>query len=71
MITEDIIKERLLIKISAKNETIEKLAEKLDILPKKISNFLEGNGKFALDTFANLCKILDVDPSYILGITNE
>lgn len=25
----------------------------------------------ALDTFANICAVLDVDPAYILGITDN
>ncbi|MDE6965822.1 MAG: helix-turn-helix domain-containing protein [Clostridiales bacterium] len=47
------------------------LATKLGISQPTVSQYLSGKVMPSLETFANLCKILDVDPSYILGITNE
>lgn len=42
------------------------LAELLGISPATISHYLRGDKFPALDTLANLCRILDVSPAYIL-----
>jgi len=44
------------------------IAKKINVSQQMISSYLCGRNLPALDTFANLCVILDVDPSYILGI---
>ena len=36
-----------------------------------VSHYVKGDKLPALDTFANLCAVLDVDPSYILGLTEH
>lgn len=70
MVTLDIIRSRLIeaIKLSGIKKT--ELAEKLNIKPPTVSQYLSGRAMPALDTFANLCAVLDVDPSYILGLTD-
>jgi len=42
------------------------IAKKLGIRHQQISCYLKGQKMPALDTFANLCKLLDVDTNYIL-----
>ncbi len=44
------------------------LARLLGVSQSLISHYLHGNKMPALDTFANLCKILDVDANDILCI---
>lgn len=44
------------------------LARLLGVSQSLISHYLHGNKMPALDTFANLCKILDVDTNDILCI---
>lgn len=68
MITLNQIQERLAEAISQSGMTQTKLANLLNIKPTQISSYLHGRKMPALDTFANLCKILDVDANEILGI---
>ena len=42
------------------------LAEKLNLTQSTIAHYIKGDILPALDTLANLCKILDVDANYIL-----
>ena len=42
------------------------LARKLNIRQSNISHYIKGDKMPALDTLANLCKLLDVDTNYIL-----
>ncbi len=44
------------------------LAKLLGVSQSLISHYLHGNKMPALDTFANLCKLLDVDANDILCI---
>lgn len=46
------------------------LAKKLNISQSAIAHYIKGDIMPALDTFANLCVILDVDPADILGTSN-
>lgn len=46
------------------------LARKLNVSHQTIGQYLSGRSMPALDTFANLCIVLDVDPAYILGVTD-
>ena len=45
------------------------LAKLLGVSQSLISHYLHGNKMPALDTFANLCKLLDVDANDILCIS--
>ena len=47
------------------------IATKLGIRQSVVSDYLRGKKMPALDTFANLCKILDVDPADILCINDK
>lgn len=46
------------------------LARRLNIKQPTVAQYISGRSMPALDTFANLCVILDVDPADILG-TND
>ena len=50
----------------AKEGNITKASEKLNVSQSNIAHYIRGDIMPALDTFANLCDILDVDPAYIL-----
>lgn len=70
MVTLEQIKERLqeAIKQSGMSQTA--LAKALNIKQQTIACYLHGKAMPALDTFANLCAVLDIDPAYILCLTN-
>ncbi len=44
------------------------IAKKLNINPTQICSYIKGRKMPALDTFANLCVVLDIDPAEILCI---
>ena len=46
------------------------LAKRLGVSQQIIGQYLSARSMPALDTFANLCAVLDVDPAYILCLTN-
>ncbi len=66
MITLEQIKTRLIevIKQSGMSQTY--ISRKLNISQSTIAHYLKGDILPALDTLANLCKLLDVDANYIL-----
>lgn len=70
MITLDQIRTRLqeTIRQSGKSQTA--IAKQIGIGQQTISEYLHGKSMPALDTFANLCAVLDVEPAYILCLTN-
>ncbi len=71
MVTIELIRSRLIeaIKLSELSQT--ELAKKLNVKQPTVSMYLLGKAMPALDTFANICAVLDVDPAYILGITDN
>ena len=71
MMTIELIRSRLIeaIKLSELSQT--ELAKKLNVKQPTVSMYLSGKAMPALDTFANICAVLDVDPAYILGITDN
>ncbi len=68
MITLEMIRERLIESISTSGLTQTEIAKRLGIKQPTVGQYLSGRSMPALDTFANLCKILDADPAYILCI---
>ena len=50
------------------NVTQKELAEKLNINPSTVSKYMRLNKYPSLDTFANICEILDVSADDILGL---
>ena len=66
MITHEQIRERLIESIRQSGMTQTEIAKKLIVSQSNIAHYIRGDIMPALDTFANLCNILDVDPAYIL-----
>lgn len=66
MITIEMIRERLIESIRQSGYTQTELAKRLGIKQSQISCYVHGKKLPALDTLANLCKILDADANYIL-----
>lgn len=70
MVTLDQIRGRLQEAIKQSGMTQTELAKKLNIYQSAVGQYLSGRAMPALDTFANLCAVLDVDPAYILCLTD-
>ena len=66
MISSVEIQQRLAEAIRQSGMTQSEIAKRLGIKHQQISCYIKGQKMPALDTFANLCKVLDVDPGYIL-----
>lgn len=66
MITLEQIRERLAEAIRNSGMTQTELARRLGIRQPTIGQYLSGRSMPALDTFANLCKLLDLDANDIL-----
>lgn len=70
MVTLDQIRRRLQEAIRQSGMTQTELAKKTGVIQQSIAQYLSGRAMPALDTFANLCAVLDVDPAYILCLTD-
>lgn len=68
MIKIEEIQKRLREAIEYGNVTQKELAEKLQINPSTVSKYMRLNKYPSLDTFANICEILDVSADEILGL---
>lgn len=68
MITLAEIQKRLRDEIKNSKLSQRQIAEKLGINPSTVSKYLRQDKFPALDTFANLCQILDVSSDDILGL---
>ena len=68
MITIEEIQDRLREAIKYSHLSQKEIAEKLGINPSTVSKYRRLDKYPALDTFANLCAILDVSADEILGI---
>lgn len=68
MITMEEIQKRLREAIQYGNVTQKELAERLGINPSTVSKYMRLNKYPSLDTFANICEILDVSADEILGL---
>ena len=69
MITLEQIRKGLINAIKQSGLTQVELAKKLNISQPTVSEYLTGKSMPALDTFANLCQLLDLDANDILCIT--
>ena len=56
--------------ITASRKSQTEIAQALGIKQQSVQQYLSGRALPSLDTFANLCEILELDPAYILGIKN-
>lgn len=66
MIALEQIRERLADAIKTSGITQAEIARRLNIKNPTVNQYLSGRAMPALDTFANICKILDLDANYIL-----
>ena len=62
------IQRRLREEIKNSNLTQKEIAKRLGVNPSTISKYLRLDKYPAIDTFANLCEILDVSADEILGL---
>ena len=62
------IQKRLREEIKTSNMTQKQIAERLRINPSTVSKYVRLDKYPAIDTFANLCEILDVSADEILGL---
>ena len=67
MVTLEIIQQNLAAAIRQSGLTQTELGKKLGVSQQTISHYLKGDKLPALDTFANLCAIIDVNPQDILS----
>jgi len=66
MITLNQIQARLAEEIKQSGKTQIAIAKALGISQQSVSHYIKGDKMPALDTLANLCKLLDLDANYIL-----
>lgn len=66
MVTLEQIQIRLTEAINQSGMTKTAIAKAINVKPTQISSYTKGRKLPALDTLANLCKVLDVDANYIL-----
>ena len=71
MITLELIQKRLIEAIKQSGISQKEIAENLNVTISAVSHIFNGDNLPALDTFAKLCKILDVDTNYILCKDDE
>ncbi len=65
-----IIKKRLIEELDHCGSTTVEIAAKIGVSPEMITQYRTTKKLPRLDTFARLCKELDLDANYILGITD-
>ncbi len=68
MIPVEEIQKRLQEAIKQSGMTQTEIAKKTGIIQQSVAQYVSGRAMPALDTFANLCAVLDVDPADILCI---
>jgi len=66
MITIEDIRKRLVAAIDESGITQKEIAKRLGLNQSSIAQYKMGRSMPALDTLANLCKVIDVSPAYIL-----
>ena len=66
MIPQEEIKKRLHEELTASGKSQTEIAQALEIKQQSAQQYLSGRALPSLDTFANLCEILELDPAYIL-----
>ena len=66
MITLEQIQKRIAEAIKQSGMTQTEIAKSVGIGQQTVSHYIKGDKMPALDTLANLCKLLDLDANYIL-----
>lgn len=67
MITIQAIQKNISAAIKQSGMTQKEIGIKLGVSQQTISHYIKGDKMPALDTFANLCKVLEIDPADILS----
>lgn len=67
----EIIKKRLSEELKASGLTTIEIAKRIGVSPEMITQYRTTKKLPKLDTFAKLCKELDLDANYILGLTDN
>lgn len=67
----EMIKERLREEIKASGLTTVEIAKKIGVSPEMVTQYMTTKKLPKLDTFAKLCKELDLSSDYILGLKND
>ena len=65
-----IIKERLSEELKGSGLTTIEIARRIGVSPEMVTQYRTTKKLPKLDTFAKLCKELDLDANYILGLDN-
>lgn len=65
------IKQRLVEELNSCRLTTTEIAKRVGVSPEMITQYRTTKKLPKLDTFAKLCKELDLDASYILGLTKD
>lgn len=68
---EELIKQRLIEELKACNLTKIEIAKKVGVSPEMITQYITTKKLPKLDTFAKLCKELDLSATYILGLSDQ
>ena len=67
----DLIKQRLVEELNSCQLTTTEIAKRVGVSPEMITPYRTTKKLPKLDTFAKLCKELDLDAAYILGLTKD
>ena len=67
----EIIKKRLSEELKNSGLTTVEIARRIGVSPEMITQYRTTKKLPKLDTFAKLCKELDLDANYILGLTQD
>ena len=66
----EIIKSRLISELKSTNLTTIEIAKRVGVSPEMITQYVTTKKLPRLDTFAVLCKELNLDANYILGLSD-
>ncbi len=67
----DVIKERLREELKNSRLTTAEIAKRIGVSPEMITQYMTTKKLPKLDTFARLCKELDLSADYILGLKDS
>ena len=67
----NVIKKRLGEEIKNSGLTTIEIAKRINVSPEMITQYKTTKKLPKLDTFAKLCKELDLDANYVLGLKND
>ena len=68
---EELIKQRLIEELTACPLTKIEIAKKVGVSPEMITQYITTKKLPKLDTFAKLCRELDLSANYILGLSDQ